>query len=367
MSINLLEHIQDVEDFRVPGMVKYPLNEILLTAFTAVLCGSEDFEEIELFGNEQIEWLCEILAFESGIPQAQTFRQIFRSLDPISLESAFSSWFSHLQEYISGIAIDGKTLCGSKNKTDGSDALHVVSAYAHEAGVVLGQCKVDTKSNEITAIPELLDMLAFSGAIVTLDAMGAQKEIAAKIVNGNGDYVLSLKGNQGSLHEDVQTFFDDSEMSSECLKDVDPTFGHGRIEERTCYVADAKSWLAERHPEWSGLNTLAQITATRTDKKTGQVSIETRFYISSLSPDPRVILDASRSHWSIENNLHWQLDVTFREDACRTRKDHAPMNFAVIRRAAFNALKRDRSSLSLKRKRLKAAMNPDFRRHLLAC
>ena len=365
MSINFLDHIAIVEDHRVPGMVTYPLDEVLLSTLVGLICRADDFDEVELICCEQLEWLRQFLPFEHGIPQAQTLRKIFRLLAPKHLERAFSSWIDSLRVHIGGgVAIDGKTLRGSKHDADGSGALHLVSAYAHEAGLVIRQRAVAAKSNEITAIPELLDALALSGAIVTIDAIGTQKKIAAKIIDKGADYLLALKTNQGSLHDDVEDFFADPALRGECPRHDDTCAGHGRVEERTCHVADA-DWLAARHPEWTGLTSIAAITATRTDKKTGEVSSETRLYISSLPPAPETILNAARSHWSIENNLHWQLDVTFREDQCRTRKDNAPLNLAIIRHAALNMLKREGSKMSIKRKRLKAAMNQDFRKSVL--
>lgn len=281
------------------------------------------------------------------------------------MEKAFSFWVESLRVHVGGVAIDGKTLRGSKQDADGSGALHLVSAYAHEAGLVIGQRAVSAKSNEITAIPELLDALALSGAIVTIDAIGTQKKIAAAIIEKEADYLLTLKTNQGSLHDDVKDFFADPALLGECPRHDDTCAGHGRVEERTCHAAEAGPWLTTQHPEWTGLRSIATITATRTDKKTGEVASETRLYISSLPPDPVVILKAARSHWNIENNLHWQLDVTFREDHCRTRKDNAPLNLAIIRHAAFNMLKRETSKMSIKRKRLKAAMNQKFRKAVL--
>lgn len=377
MTLNFLDHIKTIEDHRVMGMVTYPLDEVLLTTLVGLLCRADDFDEIELLGQEQLSWLRQFLPFKEGIPQAQTFRKIFRLLDPQGLEKAFASWVADLQKQISGVvAIDGKTLRGSKHDTTGKDALHLVSAYAHEAGLVIGQRAVDAKSNEITAIPELLDLLILTEAIVTIanhlacakiDAMGTQKDITAKIRERKADYLLALKGNQGTLHDDVVDFFDDPVLSVDCPAHKSTGVGHGRVEERVCRAVDARSWLTERHPDWTDLTSIAEVTATRTNKKTGEISTETRYYISSLPPDPAVIAAACRSHWSVENNLHWQLDVTFREDACRTRKDHAPLNFAIIRHAALNMLKRDPSKMSLKRKRLKAAVNSGFRETLLAC
>lgn len=368
MTTNFLDHIKEIEDHRIIGMVIYPLDEVLLATLVGVLCRADDFDEIELLSQEHLGWLRQFLPFKYGIPQAQTFRKIFRLLDPQALEKAFASWVADLQKQISGVvAIDGKTLRGSKHDASGKGALHLVSAYAHEAGVVIGQRAVDAKSNEITAIPELLNSLVLNGAIVTIDAMGTQKDIAAKIRERNADYLLALKGNQGTLHDDAKDFFNDPVLSADCPVHSDTDLGHGRIEQRVCRVADARPWLTERHPDWTELNTIAEIRSTRTNKKTGEVSTETRLYISSLPPSPEVIGAACRSHWSVENNLHWQLDVTFREDECRTRKDHAPLNFAIIRHVVLNMLKREPTKMSLKRKRLKAAVNPEFREKLLAC
>jgi len=371
MSASFLDHIKVVEDGRIPGMTTYPLDEILLTVLVGVLCRMEDFDEIALFGQEQLEWLQRFLPFSKGVAPAQTLRRALRALNPKALQGAFSSWVASLQAKISGqnpgvVAIDGKTLRGSKQDRNGSGALHVVSAYAHAAGLVLAARAVETKGNEITAIPELLDMLAIEGAVVTIDAIGTQKTIAAKIVEKKADYVLALKENQGALHADVEEFFADPTLAAACKEYRGADAGHGRVEERSARVADA-AWLAERHPQWKGLHTIAAITCLRTDKKTGAASKETRFYISSLPPDPERLLAASRAHWSVENNLHWTLDVTFREDECRTRKDNSAINLAMIRHAALNILRRDTTKIPIKRKRVKAAINPDFRDALLKC
>lgn len=366
MGMSFLDHLQAVEDHRVPGMTLYPLDEVLLTVLVGLLCRMEDFDEIAMFGEEQLDWLRRFLPFRHGIAPAQTLRRVLRALDPKTLERAFSSWVASLQARVCGVvAIDGKSLRGTKVERSGAGALHIVSAYAHAAGLVLAARAVEAKGNEITAIPELLDLLALDGAIVTIDAIGTQPAIAAKIVRKEADYVLALKENQGGLQADVAEFFADPVLAAACPEHRHGDIGHGRIEERWARVADA-TWLAERHPQWRGLRSIAAITAQRTDKKTGATSTETRLYISSLPPDPAALLGACRSHWSIENNLHWQLDVTFREDACRTRKDHAALNLAMMRHAALNLLKREPSNIPIKRKRLKAAINPDFRTALLA-
>ncbi len=367
MGVTFLDHIKTVEDHRIAGMTTYPLDEALLTILVGLLCRMEDFDEIAMFGEEQLSWLRRFLPFRNGVAPAQTLRRVLRALDPKALAGAFSSWVASLQAKVSGvIAIDGKTLRGTKKDKSGAGALHLVSAYAHEAGLVLAARAVETKGNEITAIPELLDLLAIEGAIVTIDAIGTQKAIARKIVDKDADYVLALKENQGSLYRDVADFFADPALASACPECRQTDVGHGRIEQRQARAADA-AWLAERHPQWAGLRSIAAIAATRTDKKTGQTSTETRLYISSLPPDPALILGACRSHWSIENNLHWQLDVTFREDECRIRKDHAATNLARMRHATLNLLAREPSKIPIKRKRLKAAINPQFRAALLAC
>lgn len=366
MGTSFLGHLKTVADHRVPGMTTYPLDEVLLTVLVGLLCRMEDFDEITMFGEEQVDWLRRFLPYRHGIAPAQTLRRVLQALDPKGLERAFSSWVASLQVRICGVvAIDGKSLRGTKTERSGVGALHVVSAYAHEAGLVLAARAVEAQGNEITAIPELLDLLAIEGAIVTIDAIGTQTAIAAKIVRKEADYVLALKENQGGLHADVADFFADPVLAAACPEHRQSDVGHGRIEERSARAADA-AWLAERHPQWLGLRSIAAITAQRTDKKTGETSRETRFYIASLPADPAGLLAASRSHWSIENNLHWQLDVTFREDACRTRKDHAAINLAMMRHAALNLLKREPTQIPIKRKRLKAAINPDFRAVLLA-
>lgn len=367
MSVSFLDYLGDVEDPRIPGMVLYPLDEVLLTVLVGLLCRAEDFDEIEDVCTELVDWLRRFLPFEHGIAPAQTLKRTLARLAPRQLETAFAGWVKSLAGRIGGVvAIDGKTVRGSKQGADGTGALHLVQAWAHEAGLVLAQRAVDTKSNEITAIPELLDMLALEGAIVTLDAMGTQKQIAAKIVSKKADYVLALKGNQGTLEEDVGLFFDDPVLAAACsCHEQEPELGHGRIEERTIRAADA-TWLAERHPSWKGLASIVAVTARRTIKKTGSVSVETRFFISSLPPDPVRLATAVRAHWSVENNLHWVLDVAIREDECRARKDHSARNLATIRRAVLNMLRREPSKKSIKRKRLRALISPAYRQAVLA-
>ena len=365
MSLGFLDHMRVVPDHRIPGMVTYPLDEVLLATLVGVVCGADDWEGVEEVAIGALDWLHGFLRFKNGIPTAQTFRKVFRLLDTQALQRGFAAWASSLRpEAREVIAVDGKTLRGSKTSPDGKGALHVVSAYATEAGLVLAQRAVDGKSNEITAIPELLDMLNLKGAIVTIDAMGTQKEIARRIVDKGADYVLALKGNQTSLHEDVELFFADPVLAAECAASAQTDAGHGRVEERSCLAAKA-DWLADRHPEWNGLRSVAAVTARRIDKKTGRESLETRYYITSLEPSPNAILAATRAHWGVES-FHWTLDVTFDEDSCRTRKDDSALSFAVIRHTGYNILRADKSRGSLRRKRLRACVDPEFRTKLFA-
>jgi predicted transposase YbfD/YdcC len=368
MSISFLEHFSALEDHRIPGMTTYPLDEVLLSILVGLLCRVEDFDDIEMLCTAQLDWLQQFLPFHSGIAPAQTQRRVLQGLAPRQLEEAFASWVRSLQVEVRGVvALDGKTLRGTKADADGKGALHIVSAYAHEAGLVLGQRAVEGKSNEITAIPDVLNMLEISGAIVTIDAMGTQKAIAARITEKKADYLLALKGNQRALHRDCVDFFEDPHLAAGCPVHEETSAGHGRVEVRSCRAAPAEAWLLERHPGWAGLHSIVEVTCERTVKKSGKTSRETRYYISSLAPDPAAILKASRLHWSIENNLHWQLDVSFREDENRTRKDHSARNLAMIRRVVLNMARREPAKLPLKRKRLKAAIDPEYRAKLLAC
>lgn len=314
-------------DPRIARKKLYPLNEILFVVLCGSVCGAESWRDFVLLGNEKLDFLKTHFAFSNGIASKNTFARVF----------------AVLEEEV--IAIDGKTLCNSGDKMQGLGAIHMVSAFAAGARLVLAQQKVDGKSNEITAIPALLALLDVTGQTVTIDAMGCQRAIAQQIKNQGADYVLALKGNQETLSDDVRLFLETeaAKPSSEAIDDVDEDVdaGHGRIEKRRCVVSSHIGWLAQK-PHWAGLNTVAMIEETRGIG--GIVSIERRFFISSLPADAKKIARAVRAHWSVENTLHWTLDVVFNEDQSRVRKDNAPHNMAMVRHFALNMLNNAKKS-----------------------
>jgi predicted transposase YbfD/YdcC len=333
-------HFNQLIDPRIDRKKLYPLQEILLVVLCGAVCGAESWRDFVLFGEEKLPFLRQHFPFEHGIPCKNTFARLLAALDPVAFRACFIAWVKSLQAEIEGvIAIDGKTLCNSMADVEGATAIHRVSAFAAETRLVLAQQKVTAKSNEITAIPLLLDLLDLSGKIVTLDAMGCQKSIAKKIREKGADYVLALKGNQGHLNDDVRLFLETeiAKAASVAITDRDDTVdkGHGRIERRVCVVSPRVDWLVQAS-EWTDLNTLAMIEETR--ELDGKPSVERRFFISSLPADAKQIAAAVRAHWAIENTLHWTLDVTFNEDQSRVRKDNAGENMAIVRHIAFNML-----------------------------
>lgn len=361
----IAHYFSAVKDPRINRQKKHQLQDIFFITLCAVICGADNWVMIETFGKAKKAWLTEVLGLEHGIPSHDTFGDVFAAIDTEQFSACFSRWVADLAEVTSGeiIAIDGKTVRRSLDKASGKAAIHMVSAWAQQNHLVLGQVKVDDKSNEITAIPKLLKQLDLKGTVVTIDAMGCQTAIAQQIIEQEGDYVLSLKGNQGTLHEDVETWF--TSTLAPAVGSVDIDAGHGRVETRSVRVSDDIEWLRERHPHWKGLKSIIAVTAIRELK--GKVETETRYFISSLDgSDPARLGKAIRAHWSVENNLHWVLDVAFDEDRNRTRTGNSAANLAIIRHIALNLIKRDSSSkVGIKTKRAKAGWDNQFLLKLL--
>ena len=361
-SIVFLEHFEELPDPRQAAKVVYPLKEVLLLCLLAVLAGAEGFTDIARFGVKKRELLRRFLPFQNGTPAHDHLGDIFATLDVEKFQKCFVAWVSALTGAPADvIAIDGKTSRRSHARSKGKAAVHIVSAFAARQRLVLGQTKVADKANEIVAIPRLLDMLSIEGAIITIDAMGCQRKIAKKIIEKKADYVLALKGNQSSLHEDVEVFvaeqkdtdFKDTTISTDHSVDAD----HGRIETRTTTVIHDVAWLQERH-RWPGLNGIVVIDSLREiDGKTEQ---ETRLYITSLSDDATRLAQIVRSHWAVENSLHWVMDMVFRDDECRIRTENAPANFTTIKHMAHNLLRIAPGKDSLRLRRKLAAWDDDY-------
>lgn len=361
----------DMYDARVEGRCDYPLIEVIIIAICAVVAGANGWTEIETFGKSKEAWLRQFLKLENGVPSHDTFGDVFRMIRAEEFQRSFMRWVEGVFTITQGqvIAIDGKTARRSHDRSIGKDAIHMVSAWASANGITLGQRKVEDKSNEITAIPELLELLNVTGCIVTIDALGCQKDIAQKIRDEKADYVLSLKGNQGNLLQDVVDWFAyaDQVNFEHMVHDYHETInkGHGRIEIRRCWaVADPLAFEYIRHYEgWADLQTMVRVQRER--RWNDKLEQESVYYISSLAPDATQILYATRHHWAVENSLHWVLDLTFREDESRIRKDNSPQNMAVLRNIALNILKQDTSKGSLKQKRYRAALDDTFLQKVL--
>jgi predicted transposase YbfD/YdcC len=362
-EIGFLAHFARLEDPRQSAKTLYPLSEVLLVSLCAVICGADSWVEVSTFGKMKLEFLRRFLPFKDGVPSHDTFGDVFAALDPEAFRDCFIAWTASLARHIEGVvAIDGKTLRRSFDRGNGQAAIHMVSAWSSSQHLVLGQEKVAEKSNEITAIPKLLDLLSLKGAIVTIDAIGCQTAIAQKIVDKDADYVLALKGNQGTLHGDIELFFQeqvardfaDARFDHHATVDAD----HGRLEERDCWATDDIDWLRKLHADWPALQSIVMIRAQRT--LNGETSSEARYFISSLAPDARQLAEAVRAHWGIENRLHWVLDMTFREDESRIRKDNAPANASILKHMAFNMLKKTPSRRSIRLKRKSAGWDNEF-------
>jgi len=367
-TVVFLDYFKDLPDPRQAGKVIYPLPEVLLLCLLAVLAGAETFVDIARFGEKKIELLRRFRPFRHGTPAHDHLGDILSVLDAEQFQRCFVDWVAVLTGASREvIAIDGKTLRRSGGKKDAQAAVHMVSAFAAHQRLVLGQVKVADKSNEIVAIPKLLDLLAIEGAIVTIDAIGCQRDIAEKILAKKADYVLALKGNQGTLREDVELFaveqkaadFTDAKVTRHQTVDGD----HGRIETRTTTAIHDVGWLQQRH-QWPGLQGVVMVESTR--EIANQIERETRFYITSLAWLADQLGPVIRSHWAIENSLHWVMDMVFRDDECRVRTDQAPANFTTLKHMAHNLIRKAPGKDSLRLRRKTAGWDDDFLASLLA-
>ena len=349
-----------IPDPRIETKTSHKLVDILVIALCAVAAGADTWDDIEVQGDAWEEWFAEFLELPAGIPSADTFARVFSVLDPQALEKALRKFVElmRLSVQTSGqrevIAVDGKVIKGSFDQASGCEAVHMVSAWAVEAGLILGQCRVDEKTNEITAVPKLLKQLALNGAVVTVDALNTQKATAAVIVEQKGDYVLALKENHPQLHEEVSTFFEEELKSQELEKAFQlPVYetvekGHGRVETRRCHSCDDLTWLSSKK-EWVGLRSIARIERERWIEE--KRSHEIAYFLSSLPANSQEILRCVREHWGVENSVHWVLDVTFQEDKSRVRVKYAAENFSRVRRLALMLLKQAPPSPRIKKRR----------------
>src|SRR5262249_11221690 len=354
-------YFRRLKDPRVVGRARHRLIDIVMIAICGVIGNCDDWPDIELFAKNRLAWFQRFLALAEGVPSHDTFERVFARLNPHVFMQCCVEWLRAAADVlgVGHIAIDGKSLCGSASARLGP--LHLVSAWATQAKLTLGEVAVDGQSNEITAIPKLLDLLDLQGALVTIDAIGCQKAIAAQIVAGGGDYLLAVKGNQGHVREDIQTTMNqafDGELPAHQVATITlASQGHGRQEQRTCTVVTNLETIRNR-AMWPGLKTVILCSRERTVN--GQQTVEVHYFISSRRMAARKFAEALRGHWGIENGLHWHLDVSFDEDACRIQQRHAAENFALMRKLALGLLKQHAAKMSIARKRKAAALDPAF-------
>ena len=362
-----MEYFRDLEDPRIERSKRHQLLDIVAIAICAVICGADSWVYVAMFGKSKEEWFRTFLDLPNGIPSHDTFGDVFSRLDPEQFQSCFVEWTQAVAALLPGevVAIDGKTVRRSHDRRAGRQAIHLVSAWASANTLTLGQVKTEEKSNEITAIPRLLEMLELGGCLVTIDAMGCQKEIAREIVESGADYLLAVKENQGQLYQDVRDLFEagDGTGLDGLPHDYATTLnkGHGRIERRECWAVDDPACLEYLGTagEWPGLRSVVKVESRR-ETETG-ATVHARYYISSLEASAERQLAAARDHWSIENSLHWSMDVTFREDQSRVRKDHGPQNMATLRQISHNLLKKETSlKVGIQGKRLQAGWKEDY-------
>lgn len=359
------EHFKTLKEPRrtTKGNFKYPLQEILFLAISSTISGwHQEWEDIVYFGKNNLTWLRKFYPFENGIPSHDVLNRLFNRLDTEEFNKCFMKWVNSIATASNGrlVALDGKTIRGMASNF-GDSKLHIVSAFCVKNGLSLGQVKVDDKSNEITAIPELLDLLAIKGCIITIDAIGCQKEIAKKIKEKEADYILMVKENQSELKEQIEKVF---RIQKPEVSDIEEDFGHGRIEKRTCEVITKLDFLDTKE-NWVGLCSIIKITSERTIKKTDIYSSETRYYISSLLENAKLINNSIRSHWAIENNLHWSLDVVMKEDGQRNYIGNAAENMNMIKKIALGMLTNEKTIKSSKARKMKKALMDESYRELV--
>jgi predicted transposase YbfD/YdcC len=363
--ISLITILEEVPDPRVKATVDHDLVDILTIALCTILCGGDSFYDMEEFGQVRLDWLRSFLRLRNGAPTHDTYNRLFQALDPERFGDCLARWTQSVRTVLGGevVALDGKAVRRALNQ--GEDARIIVSAWATQSGLLLGQRKVRDKSNEITVVPELLRALELAGCIITADALHCQKTIAKEIMEADAQYVLALKANQGTAFSEVKAFLDEAILRNESHLVFTETVGkgHGRVEVRRYWQSQKLGWFVDRQA-WEGLRSVGVVEARRTvgDKE----SVERRYYLSSLPADARTFARAVRGHWGVENGLHWVLDVVFGEDDSRARSGHAAENLAATRRLAVNLLRRDKTcKRSIKGKLMRAAIDPDYLRNIL--
>ncbi|MDO8589010.1 MAG: ISAs1 family transposase [Armatimonadota bacterium] len=368
-STSFLDHFEELPDPRMERLRLHSLMDILFISVCAVICGATSFVDMHDFGCAKLKWFKKKLELKNGIPSHDTFRRVFSLIDPGEFRACFMAWTQAISKAVGGdiIALDGKTLRRSFDTATGLSAVHVLNAWSSANDFCVGQMKVDGKSNEITAMPELIKLMDIRGSVITADALNCQKEIASQIVEQGGDYVLALKNNQPSIYEDVKSFFEDSfsngfDAPYDCCDTDD--YGHGRVENRNYWSVRVEHLKWFKHKEWKGLVSIACVQSCRRTRD--NESIETRYFITSLDKITK-IARSIRRHWGVENKLHWIMDNDFGEDLCRVRAGHEPENLALLRQIAHNLIKQESSkNVSIRRKINKAGWDNDFLARIVA-